>query len=143
MSYEIIDSITRADIAFRVRGKDLEKLFATGASALVSIMLQNPEAVLPSTHVAFNCESPELDLLYFDFLSEFIFYKDSKKLILLPERVDIKQSNDGYYLTCRAKGDTIDRNRHYFNVDIKAVTMHNLKVEQTNDEWTATVVLDV
>ena len=143
MSYEIIDTISRADIAFRVRGKDPDELFTTGASALVSIMLQNPEAILPSTNVSFHCESPDLDLLYFDFLSEFIFYKDSKKLILLPERVDIKQSNDGYYLTCRAKGDTIDRNRHYFNVDIKAVTMHNLKVEQTNDEWTATVVLDV
>jgi SHS2 domain-containing protein len=143
MSYEIIDAISRADIAFRVRGKDPEELFAAGASALVSIMLQNPGAILLSTNVSFNCESPELDLLYFDFLSEFIFYKDSKKLILLPERVTIKQSNDGYYLTCRAKGDTIDRNRHNFNVDIKAVTMHNLKVEQRNDEWTATVVLDV
>jgi SHS2 domain-containing protein len=143
MSFEIIDTISRADIAFRVRGKDPEKLFAAGASALASIMLQNPEAIVPSKYIAFNCESPDLDLLYFDFLSEFIFYKDSKKLLLRPERVDIKQSNNGYYLTCRAKGDMIDRNRHNFNVDIKAVTMHHLKVEQKNDEWTATVVLDV
>jgi SHS2 domain-containing protein len=143
MSYEIIDTISRADIAFRVRAKDPEKLFAAGASALLSIMLQNPEAILPSKHITFNCESPELDLLYFDFLTELIFYKDSKKILLLPERVDIKQSNNRYYLACRAKGDAIDRNRHNFNVDIKAVTMHHLKVEQKNDEWTATAVLDV
>lgn len=143
MSYEIIETISRADIAFRVRGKDPEKLFAAGATALISIMLQNPDAILPSKHITFNCESPDMDLLYFDFLSEFIFYKDSKKLLLLPERVEIKQSNNGYYLLCSAKGDTIDRNRHTFNVDIKAVTMHNLNVEHHTGGWTATAVLDV
>jgi SHS2 domain-containing protein len=143
MPYEIIDDISRADIAYRVHGKDPDELFASGAAALVSIMLQNPETIRPSTVITFNCESPVLDLLYFDFLSEFIFYKDSKKLILLPESVQIKQSNDGYYLACRAHGETIDRKRHIFNVDIKAVTMHNLIVVQRNNEWTAIVVLDV
>jgi SHS2 domain-containing protein len=143
MSYEIIDSISRADIAYRVRGKDPGELFATGAAALVSIMLKNPEAIRPSSVVTFNCKSSGLDLLYFDFLSEFIYYKDSKKLILLPESVHIKQTNDTYYLACRANGEIIDRTRHIFNVDIKAVTMHNLIVEKSNNEWTATVVVDV
>ncbi len=143
MSYEIIDAISRSDIAFRVRGKDPDELFATGASALAAIMMQNPESIRPLTNVEFGVESSDLDLLYFDFLSEFIYYKDSKKLMLLPETVRIEQSPDGYHLTCRAKGEMIDRKRHYFNVDVKAVTMHHLNVEQKNDEWTATAVLDV
>jgi len=143
MPYEIIDAISRSDIAFRVRGKNPDELFAAGASALASIMMQNPEAIRPSTDVEFEFESPDLDLLYFDFLSEFIYYKDAKKLMLLPETVSIKQSKGGYHLACRAKGETIDRKRHSFNVDVKAVTMHSLNVEQKNDEWTATAVLDV
>ncbi len=143
MSYEIIDTISRADIAFRVRGKEPETLFAAGASALASIMMQNPESIRLSSDVEFECESSDLDLLYFDFLSEFIYYKDSKKLMLFPETVRIKQTDGGYHLICRAKGERIDRKRHYFNVDVKAVTMHNLKVEQKNNEWTATAVLDV
>ncbi len=143
MSYEIIDAISRSDIAFRVRGKDPDELFAAGASALAAIMMQNPESIRPLTDVEFDIASSDLDLLYFDFLSEFIYYKDSKKLMLLPETVRIEQSPDGYHLSCRAKGEMIDRKRHSFNVDVKAVTMHHLNVEQKNDEWTATAVLDV
>lgn len=143
MAFEILDGISRADIAFRVRGRDPEELFSAGARALVSIMLHNPESVRPLESIDFSCEAPELDILYFDFLSEFIYRKDSSKMILLPDRVRIVRSVDGYTCSCTATGEKLDRARHTFAVDIKAITMHRLSIERDNDEWRATVVVDV
>jgi SHS2 domain-containing protein len=143
MSYEILDGISRADIAYRVRGKDPADLFQNGAAALMAIMLENPESVLPVKSMQFDIKSSDLDLLYFDFLSEFIYYKDSQKLILMPASIDIRRSADGYSLSCIARGENIDRTRHNFRVDVKAVTLHNLSIMEKNNEWTATVVVDV
>jgi SHS2 domain-containing protein len=143
MAFEIIESISRADIAFRVSGKDLTELFDAGARALTSIMMQNPETIELKTSVTFDCEAENLDMLYFDFLNEFIYYKDSKKLILLPEKIQIIESAVGYSMTCLAKGEKIDRARYFFYVDIKAITTHNLCVVKKKNRWYATVVVDV
>ena len=143
MDYEIIEEISRADVAFRVRGRDPAELFSAGARAVISIMLQNPETIRQDTEIVIECEAPELDLLYYDFLSEFIFYKDSGRLLLVPETVAIETAPGGYRLSCRARGEPIDRNRHIFKVDIKAITLHRLQVSNENDAWQATAVADV
>ena len=46
-------------------------------------------------------------------------------------------------MTAEAYGEVIDRERHELLVDVKAVTMHHFKVEETAEGWTATVVLDI
>jgi SHS2 domain-containing protein len=143
MAYEIIDDLSRADIAFRVRGGSLGELFSEGAKALVSIMLHDPGVIRPNRTIKIQCRAGDLELLYFDFLSELVFYKDSELLLLLPERIDIAESEDGYRLACEARGEKIDHGRHRFIVDIKAITLHHLSVLKENDTWTATVVVDV
>jgi SHS2 domain-containing protein len=143
MEHEILEGISRADIAFRVRGKTPEELFSAGARALVAIMLQDPQTVRPTIPISFTCHSSEIDLLYFDFLSELIYFKDSEKLLLVTDRLVISSTPDGFTLSCSLLGDTIDRARHVFIVDIKAVTLHNLVVEHDDVTWTATAVVDV
>jgi SHS2 domain-containing protein len=143
MAYEIIDDLSRADIAFRVRGGSLGELFSAGGRALASIMLQNSGEIRPEISVSFECTASDLELLYFDFLSELIFHKDAERLILLPARVDIEEIAGEYRLACGARGEKIDRTRHHFIVDIKAITLHHLSVLKENDTWTATVVVDV
>jgi SHS2 domain-containing protein len=143
MTFEIVEDLSRADIAFRVHGKDPVELFTAGAQALVSVMIKNSETILKKSEVNFTCKAADLDLLYYDFLSEFIYYKDSEKLLLLPERLEITRSGDGYHLSCTARGEVIDRSRHIFTIDIKAATMHNLSVTRDDPGYTATIVVDV
>jgi hypothetical protein len=45
MPYEILDGITRADITFKISGKDLSELFFSGTEALLSVIIENPESV--------------------------------------------------------------------------------------------------
>ncbi len=143
MAYEIIDELSRADIGFRVRGRDVVELFTAGANALISIMLNNPGAISKNIDIHFSCAAPDLELLYYDFLSEFIYYKDSDRLLLLPESLEIDLSGENRRLSCHARGEVIDRSRHRFSVDIKAATMHNLSIVQDDSGYQATIIVDV
>ena len=143
MGFEMLEDISLADVAFRVYERDLNEMFISGVRVLISVMIENPESIEQDIERNIEIESSELDLLLFEFLQEFIFYKDSESLFLLPDFVEISDTYDHYKLKCKAYGETINREKHILNVDVKAVTMHRLKVERIRDIWTATVVLDV
>jgi len=143
VSYEIIEGVTRADIAVRIHAPDLQGLFREAGRALASIEIDNCESIMPVTSRTIRCEAAALDLLLYEFLQELIFIKDVEKIILLPASVDITEDGDRSILSAQAQGERIDRARHLTRTDVKAVTLHGLSVEQTGDGWVATVVLDV
>ena len=143
MKFEIIDEYTRADAAFRAYGNDLNELFAAGARAVMSVMVENIELIDREIEKSIYLENNELTALLHEFLQEFIFFKDSASLLLIADTVEVDYRTDTCKLKCRAYGETIKRDKHEFNVDVKAVTMHRLNVERKDKTWIATVILDV
>ncbi len=143
MSYEIIDNITMADIAFRITGADLNELFTSAAHAVMSVMTENWESISPDVKKTVKLEGDSLDLLFFNFLQEIIFFKDSESLFLLPGKIIIEEGKNKYRCTAELQGEAIDSTKHDLGVDIKAITMHNFELKKEKDRWTATVVLDV
>jgi SHS2 domain-containing protein len=53
------------------------------------------------------------------------------------------QRGGSWCVDAALEGEPIDAARHQLSGDVKAVTVHRLKVEQTSAGWEATVVLDV
>jgi SHS2 domain-containing protein len=143
MMFEILEDITCADIAFRAYGEDLPELFRSSAEALMSVMLENPDSISQDTRVDIKLSKIDIDILLFEFLQELLFYKDSDSLLLLPQTIDIRKEENKFSLECRLSGDRIDLNKHRFNVDVKAVTMHKFQIKTEKGRWSATVVLDV
>jgi SHS2 domain-containing protein len=46
-------------------------------------------------------------------------------------------------LTATARGEPYDPARHVLAHEVKAITYHELKVEQTADGWLAEVIVDI
>ncbi len=143
MPYEIVDDITRADIAFRISGTDLNELFFSGAEALISAILENPESVSHNIEKKFIFKNRSLDMLLYDFLSDLIFIKDAESLLLLPEEINISNLDNTYHFNSLLYGEIINYQKHNLKVDVKAVTMHNLRIEKTQTGWEAVFVLDL
>ena len=143
MPYEHIENITRADIAFRISGNDLEEIFLSGAEALLSVMIEDSGAVASLQIIKIELANADIDLLLFEFLQELIFYKDAENLILLPEFVKISKPDDLYMLKSELYGEPIDNAKHRIKTDIKAVTMHKLSLVEIDGRWEGTFVLDV
>jgi SHS2 domain-containing protein len=143
MPYEFLEDIAIADIAFRAWGKTLEELFITAGDATINAMIDNLEAIELKETRTFNLENDELDMLLFNFLQEFVYYKDSELLLLRAQQVQIEEKNSAYHLTAVTQGERLDRERHEERVDVKAITLHRFQLEKTDDGWTAMVILDI
>lgn len=143
MPYEFLEDIAIADIAFQAWGKTLEELFITAGDATLNAMIDNLEAIELKETRTFNLENDELDMLLFNFLQEFVYYKDSELLLLRAQQVQIEEKNSEYHLTAVTQGERLDRDRHEERVDVKAITLHRFQLEKTDDGWTAMVILDI
>lgn len=143
MSYEFLEDVATADIAFRALGKDLEEVFKAAGDATVNVMIEDLDSIEPKETRTFNLENDELDMLLFNFLQEFVYYKDSEQLMLRAQQVQIEKKDVNYYLNALTQGEKLDPTRHQQRVDVKAVTLHRFQLEETDDGWTAMVILDI
>ncbi|TSK03584.1 MAG: archease [Geobacter sp.] len=143
MPFEYRGDIAHADIAFDAWAPTLEELFNEAARATMQVMVENLSEVRPAQTLEVKLEEENEEMLLFDFLNEFIFYKDARRLLLLPTEVSVVSADGGFVLRARLSGEEIDVVRHQMNTDVKAVTMLRYKLEQVANGWRATVVLDV
>lgn len=128
-----------ADLGLRATAVDLDGLFAEMAAALLSAMVENPDAVRPETETAVKIDGSDREYLLFDWLKELLyrFHADS----MLYSRFDVRVTADG--LTATARGEPVDPARHLLNHEVKAITLHGLMVEPSPDGWQAEVIVDI
>ena len=143
MPYEFLEDVATADIAFRAWGKNLHELFQAAGDATINVMIEDLDTIELQQQRTFSLENDALDMLLFNFLQEFIYYKDSEQLLLRASQVEIENKNTQYQLTAFTQGEKLDADRHQQRVDVKAVTLHRFELKKTDDGWTAMVILDI
>ena len=141
MPYEFLDDGVTSDVTFHAWGASLEELFSAAADATLNVMVRSVESVRPLETRSASVEADALDLLLMRFLDELIYRKDVEELLLRAKElhVDTERNRVQTVLT----GERIDPKRHELVADVKAVTLHDLRVERTETGWDAHVTLDV
>jgi SHS2 domain-containing protein len=91
--------------------------------------------------VRIEIESEDLLGLFVDWLRELIYRFETEHLLLGEFRIEF--SNDRRQLRADCRGERADWSRHLPDNELKAVTYHGLKVEQTPDGWEAEVIFDI
>lgn len=143
MSYRYLDDIATADAAFEAVGATPEELCIAAADALMNIMVDNPDSIGEQRIVDISVEAESMELLLFRLLDDLVYYKDAERLLLRIRSVELCKTGESLCLRARAYGEEIDPARHHLVVDIKAVTMHMYRVEETPEGWKARVVVDI
>ena len=156
-TYEILDH--PADLKIRVFGNDLSEVFVNMALAVAK---QQTPARVSAKGVAEEIiiESSDLASLLVDWLSEILYrgeinkkvYTDfeitefSEKPYKYPHRPIHKEfGEEGITFRCggnikaKIRGVAVESK----NMDIKAVTYHELEIKKIDDHWEAIVVFDV
>ncbi len=141
-SFKFLPEIATADVAFEAKGKTVEKLFENCALAVEQTMV-DVKNVSAKERRKIKLESDALDKLLFNFLSEFLFYKDAEQLLFSKISVKIAQKNKVYRLNAVAYGEKINLKKHVLHNDVKAVTYHMFEVRETDSGWRAIVILDI
>ena len=143
MPYHYLEEIGTADIAFEATGRDLSELFMASVDATMNVMIDNLDAIEPRETRHIELVNDKLDMLLFDLLQEFIYFKDAERLLLRVREVSIDGKDGKFSLKAKTAGEPLDAARHHQRADVKAVTLHDFSVEEQDDGWKARVLLDI
>jgi SHS2 domain-containing protein len=136
MKFKYLPDVATADIAFMAEGKTMDELFVNSALA-TSNTIMDLKSVKPKIAKQITVEEQDIERLLFAFLSEIIYFKDAELLFFSEFQIKVT----GNKLSAVMKGDKYSK-KMIFKNDVKAVTMHMLKIEK-KDKFYSTVVLDI
>ena len=128
-----------ADMGVRGIGETKEEAFTQAALALTAV-IADPAGVAPKVAVTIECQAPDDELLFADWLNAIIYEMATRKLLF--SRFEV-QLADGR-LTATAWGERADPARHHPAVEVKGATYTGLGgARDANGEWCAQTVVDV
>ena len=128
-----------ADLGLRVLAPDLDTLFAEAAQALFSAIVEDLATVEPRQQVEVKLAGDDRPYLLFDWLNELLFRFDTEHLLFSRFEVKVRDGS----LDGTAWGEPHDPARHALDHEVKAITYHGLRVDQTPDGWLAEVIVDI
>ncbi len=127
---------TTADMGVVIYGADERELFENAAYAFRRIVAGD-RCIKPKERRKVELEFSGYEMGLFMWMSELLYLYDSS--LFLPARVHIKQlSEEGLKATLEG-----ERKEFKPKVYIKAVTMHNLKIEKGKKGLKARMILDL
>jgi SHS2 domain-containing protein len=128
-----------ADIGIRGRGATPAEAFANAGVALTAVVT-DPSLVRPASAVRIQCQVPDLELLFCEWLNTLIFNMATRHMLFSRFEVHF---HDGR-LDAEVYGEPVDVARHAPAVEVKGATLTELAVRQEPDgRWLAQCVLDV
>jgi SHS2 domain-containing protein len=119
-------------------GATMAEAFEQAALAMTAVVA-DPATVQPREAVAVECEAPDEELLFADWLNSLVYEMATRKMLFSRFTVRL----DGTRLSGQAWGERADVARHHPAVEIKGATYTALRVARDDSGWVAQTVVDV
>jgi len=128
-----------ADLGLRATAGDLDTLFVEAGIALFTAIVDDIDTVQPRIEATVTLDGQDLDYLMFDWLRHLLNLFESDKWLF--RTFEVQRIESG--LTAIAFGEPFEPTRHTLSHEVKAITYHELKVEQTAEGWLTEVIVDI
>jgi len=141
VAYETVDHT--ADLGVVVAGRSAADLFERCASAMFDLMV-DVDAVRPTSACRVRVEAHGLEELLVAWLAELLGRAmEEGKVYGRFEISDLRRDGADWILESEIRGEPLDVERHAFETELKAVTYHALRIEESEAGLEATVLFDV
>ena len=128
-----------SDLGIEAYGHTMEEMFTNAALGVVSIITE-PSQVNQKLERQITLQALDRENLLVRWLNEILFLFHGEKFLVQKVRFETLTDRS---LKADVFGEMMDPSRHELKLDIKAVTYHQLKIEDHQDKWTARVFVDV
>lgn len=135
--YEIIPHT--ADIGIKAYGNNPPELFKNAAYAMFDI-IADLDGLKSSVTQSIEVKAANREELLVAWLGELLYNFYTKQIIFFDFQIDELSAT---HLKAKALGRHIGENRNRLKTEIKAVTYHELKIEESESKFIATVIFDV
>lgn len=131
-----------ADTGILVTAPTLEGLFLRAALGMRDLFLENvPDGgVAPTITKNITVSGIDHEEMLFSFLAELLYLFDGEKFLPLALE-EARIAKDGF--SCIATGVPFDAGKYPMKYEIKAVTYHQMKIEEVEGEWRTPVIFDI
>lgn len=130
-----------ADVGLRIRGASRADLFVTAAEAMFDYIVANRAEVRPEVTQTLELRSDSPAELLATWLDEWLFRSETQHLLFGQFTAEVAE--DGLSVRGSASGETIDRDRHILDHEVKAVTRHEFSLEPDGSGFVAEMILDI
>ena len=140
MDYEYPDEIT-SDQMFRAYGHSLQEVFINAAKAMFGVMY-DLEEVQVETSVRVTAQGETIEQLLYDWLSNLLIEFEVEGVFFKDFSFDTFEEQKGppFHLTGQAMGGCA---MPELQTHVKGVTFYRFALERVNNQYIATVVVDV
>ncbi len=146
-----------ADVGLRIEAATLPELFADAGRALLSVLVDDPDAFEAREQLELSLTADRADDLLFDYLSELLYRFSAEQFVPVHYDVevdadvnanvevnaDVEVKAEAHKLKARLKGERFDPQRHAGAAEVKAITYHGLKLEKKDNGYLAEAIVDV
>lgn len=140
MTYRLIEHT--ADTGLEIEARTLDELFVDALRGLTDCITEL-EKVAPIKRRRLEVRAGDLERLLVEWLSEAVYLFEVEDLLLRRAEVEIEESKAGFELEAAVAGEPFDPDRHPVKIALKAVTYHQLVVEEVPGGWRARVIFDI
>jgi len=137
MNYKLIDHT--ADLGIEVYGTGLRALFENAGYAMFDI-ITDTNSLNALSETTLNITGKDWPDLMVNWLRELLYLWTGKGLLV--EIIKVMSLSE-YRLSADIKFDHFDPGRHLLKSELKAVTYHQIRVEQKDAIWEAGIIFDV
>jgi SHS2 domain-containing protein len=130
-----------ADVGLRIQADNLDDLFRTAAEGVFDSIVANRDEVRIAAREPVSLQARATDELLVTWLNELIFRCETRHRLYT--QFDVHLADDGLSLQAEIGGESIDRDRHLLDHEVKAVTRHGLSVRREGEGWLAELILDI
>jgi len=127
------------DLGVEVWGESREELLQNASLALMDTLLETG-SVQGKREVEWSIHSETPEEMLVGQLQEILYRMDSEGMVFSEVRISLRGLNS---IKCLAYGEPLDREKHGFKTELKAVTYHRLFFGEENGRWVARVIFDV
>jgi SHS2 domain-containing protein len=135
--FRYLDHMT--DALIEAYGSTLDEAFENSAYGLVNTMFDLSN-VSTDLEVKIEAEGYDLQSLFYDWLEKVLLVVLTDNVVLSDFKVKISHINnnmdctDTCFLYSKVKGERLDLKKHGFKVEVKAVTYHEMQIEQIKEK---------
>lgn len=128
-----------ADVGIRAFGRNEKELFANAAYAMFDLMA-DLKKVHETASLPIQLEASDREDLLVRWLGELLSLSSAAGFLFK----DFSFSHlDSTSLDAVARGETFDPSRHKMKMEIKAVTYHQVEIQENKGRWEGKVIFDI
>lgn len=132
------------DAYIEVQGDSLEQAFELAGVALMDTMLDVKSVTPAEEEERISVEGYDLESLLYNWLEEVMLKLLVERRALSQFKVSISKFDENRYgLEATVRGEPLDLEKHKYKVEIKGVTYHMMKIEESDKKFKIRYLLDL